>query len=213
MLELQRKGCHNINLVTATHFLPWVIKALRIACEKGLEIPIVYNCGGYELAEVISLINGIVDIYLPDMKYGTPGPPEIYSGAADYIEVNRAAVKEMFRQAGRLKIDKEGIAYRGVCIRHLVLPNDESGTLALLDYLKKSFDPSDIFISLMAQYRPLFRAHEYTAIDRTVEPDFYEKAAKAFIDAGFEGYYQEIERMDRAFIIDFTKRKEEPLTG
>ncbi|MBN1129622.1 MAG: hypothetical protein JXA71_11575 [Chitinispirillaceae bacterium] len=213
MAGLASAGCHNINLVTATHFLPWVVRAIRQACDLGLSLPIVYNCGGYERAEVLSLLSGIVDIYLPDMKYGDDTSAAAYSQAGDYVEINRGAVREMFRQAGPLRLDDHGIAYRGTCIRHLVLPGNRSGTRQILEFLRTAFDPRDLYISLMAQYRPLYKAALFPEINRTLLPEEYEPLRKAFVENGFNGFYQEIDRMDSAFIIDFTKRKEEPLTG
>jgi putative pyruvate formate lyase activating enzyme len=213
MVALQNKGCHNINLVTATHFLPWLLRALKTAARAGLSIPIVYNCGGYERPEVMALLSGIVDMYLPDMKYGSDGPAAVYSNARDYVAVNRAAIREMFRQVGPLRMDDSGIAYRGMCIRHLVLPDNRAGTREILDFLKSSFDPHDISISLMAQYKPLFKAAEFPEIARRVTFEEYEPLRTAFIENGFQGFYQEIERMDHRFVIDFKKRKSERLTG
>jgi putative pyruvate formate lyase activating enzyme len=211
MLGLQAKGCHNINLVTAGHFLPWVLRAIREAARGGLTVPIVYNCGGYELTDSLALLAGIVDIYLPDMKYGDDETAARYSGAADYVAVNRAAVREMFRQVGPLRTDDDGIAFAGLCIRHLVLPGGNAGTSKILDFLQSAFDPQDLSISLMAQYRPLYRAAEYPEINRLVAFDEYEALRRGFIDAGFQGFYQEIAALDDSFVIDFKERKEERL--
>jgi putative pyruvate formate lyase activating enzyme len=213
LVDLQAMGCHNINLVTATHFLPWVVRALKRAAASGLSIPIVYNCGGYERPDIIAQLSGIIDIYLPDMKYGADGPAAAYSHAADYVAVNRAAVREMFRQTGPLRLDNDGIAYRGLCIRHLVLPENRAGTGELLTYLKTAFDPHDLYISLMAQYQPLFNAPEFPEISRCITSEEYEPLKKAFTESGFNGFYQEIEQMDRRFVINFKKRKFERLTG
>jgi putative pyruvate formate lyase activating enzyme len=213
LLGLQEKGCHNINLVTATHFLPWVLRTMRIAAESGLSIPVVYNCGGYELEQTIDVLKDVVDIYLPDMKYGENESARRYSSAPDYVEINQAAVRRMFRQVGPLRCDNAGIAHRGLCIRHLVLPNDQSASREVLAFLKNTFDPLDIFISLMAQYRPLYGADRHALIGTRVDPSEYESIKQGFITAGFEGFYQEPERLDAAFVIDFKTRKEEPLTG
>ena len=213
MLGLQNKGCHNINLVTATHFLPWVVSALKTASSKGLTIPIVYNCSGYESESTISALLGIIDIYLPDMKYGNEISAQRFSKAADYVNANQKAIRAMFRQVGPLKIDSEGIAYRGLCIRHLILPQDMAASALVLKFLKSSFDPQDIFISLMAQYRPLYKAHHYHEINRMVSQEEYESVKSSFIDAGFQGFFQEIAEMDAGFIIDFKKRKTDALTG
>ncbi|MGA2506376.1 MAG: radical SAM protein [Chitinispirillaceae bacterium] len=213
MLGLQNMGCHNINLVTPTHFLPWILKALKEASRNGLTVPIVYNCGGYELASVMSLLAGIVDLYLPDMKYGSNAEAKRYSSAPDYVDINRTAVREMFRQVGPLRLDNNGIAFRGLCIRHLVLPEDEAGTMDIFDFLTSTFDSHDLYISLMAQYRPLYRAEEFPEINRTVTFEEYEPLRQKFIEAGFSGFYQEILKMDKNFVIDFKKRKSERLTG
>jgi putative pyruvate formate lyase activating enzyme len=213
LVWLQGQGCHNINLVTATHFLPWVLRALCEAASQGLSIPIVYNCGGYETVETICILESVVDIWLPDMKYGDNGPAQTYSTAGDYVEVNREAIRAMFRQAGPLKVDRGGMAYRGLIIRHLVLPDGMSGSESIARYLSQTYDPADIAISLMAQYRPLHRAAEYPDIAHPLDPLEYERAKTLFIDLGFEGFYQETDRLDSSFCIDFTKRKNERLTG
>ena len=213
MLDLQRQGCHNINLVTATHFLPWVLRALRLACAGGLTLPLVYNCGGYEHASTVALLAGIVDIYLPDMKYGDNHAAAQFSRTANYRSFNRTSLREMFRQAGPLRVDDDGIARRGLCIRHLVLPNDLAASSKVLDFLTSVFDPADIAVSLMAQYRPLYRAAEFPELGRMVTADEYEQVKSAFMDAGFPGFYQELDTIDGKFVIDFTKRKKEALTG
>jgi putative pyruvate formate lyase activating enzyme len=213
MLELQNKGCHNINLVTSTHFMHRVVSSLKIAATKGLSIPIVYNCSGYENTAVLDLLSGIIDIYLPDMKYGSNAFASKYSKAPDYVERNREAIRTMFRQTGSLKCDSDGIANRGLCIRHLVLPGAVDSSLQVLDFLQSVFDPSDISISLMSQYRPLYSAASFPEINRMITSDEYKRVKDAFVNAGFLGFYQEIEEQDKGFIIDFTKRKSEALMG
>ena len=213
MVGLQRQGCHNINLVTATHFLPWVVRALRLAAGEGLTVPLVYNCGGYEHASTIALLNGIVDIYLPDMKYGDDHAAELLSSTANYCTFNRTSLREMFRQVGPLLTDGDGIARLGVCVRHLVLPDDYAASETVLDFLTATFDPADIHVSLMAQYRPLHRAAEFPGINRMITAEEYEKVKSAFVEAGFPGFYQELATINEAFVIDFTKRKEAALTG
>jgi len=213
MIGLQERGCHNINLVTATHFLPWVIRALQKASDSGLTLPVVYNCGGYELVETVDLLKDVVDIWLPDMKYGDNVPARRYSAAPDYVEVNQAAIRRMFRQVGPLRCAAEGIAERGLCIRHLVLPNDQSASREVLAFLKNTFDPQDVTISLMAQYRPFYESERHPPISGCLAPVEYEQIKAAFVEAGFGGFYQEPERLDTSFCIDFKQRKEEPLTG
>ncbi len=211
LLHLQALGCHNINLVTATHLLPWLLPALRRAAQDGLRLPIVYNCGGYEAAETIDLLRDVVDIWLPDMKYGDNAFARRYSAAFDYVEVNRDAVRRMFRQVGPLRVDDRGIAERGLCIRHLVLPNGQSVSLSLLDFLRQTFDPQEITISLMAQYRPLYQASFHPLIRERLDPKEYEAITAAFLDAGFGGFFQEPGKLDSSFVIDFKTRKEKPL--
>jgi putative pyruvate formate lyase activating enzyme len=213
MLHLQELGCHNINLVTATHFLPWILKALRIAAKKGLNLPIVYNCGGYELCSTISLLSGIVDIYLPDMKYGIEKAAAEYSCAPDYVQINRDAIREMFRQTGPLRLDSDGIAWRGLCIRHLVLPGNLESSRSIYEFLRSVFDPEDISISLMAQYKPLYKADQFETLRETLSPESYSFIKELFISAGFGGYYQELEQLDKSFLIDFKSHKDKPLTG
>jgi putative pyruvate formate lyase activating enzyme len=213
MLHLQERGCHNINLVTATHFLPWVLRALQKAVADGLSVPIVYNCGGYEYASTVRLLNGIVDIYLPDMKYGDDSVAQRYSNAQGYTGYNTEAVKEMFRQVGPLRTDNNGVAFRGLCIRHLVLPGNHAATEKIVAYLTATFDPEDIYITLMAQYRPLFKANRFGEIDRMVTADEYSRVREMVEQAGFPGFFQDVTALDRKFVIDFTKRKDQALTG
>jgi putative pyruvate formate lyase activating enzyme len=140
-------------------------------------------------------------------------PAERYSAAPDYVEVNQAAIRRMFRQVGPLRCDAEGIAHRGLCIRHLLLPSDQSASRAVLAFLKNTFDPQDVTISLMAQYRPFYKSERYPPISGCLTPAEYGPIKAAFVGAGFGGFYQEPERLDTSFCIDFKKRKEEPLTG
>jgi putative pyruvate formate lyase activating enzyme len=135
MLELQQMGCHNINFVTPTHVMPQILKALKLAVPKGLKIPLLYNTGGYESAEIIKLLDGIVDIYLPDMRYGDADAAQKYSDASDYPKYNQESLKEMHRQVGVAEIDGEGIIKRGVIIRHLVLPDNISGTDKIMRFI------------------------------------------------------------------------------
>lgn len=213
MLWLQAMGCHNINLVTPTHFLPWILDSLYKACKAGLTIPVVYNCGGYEAAETLEILDGIVDIYLPDMKYGDDEAARLYSGAEDYVRINQEAIRIMFRQVGPLRTNAQGVAYRGLCIRHLVLPNELAGSELIEHFLQSHFDPQDICISLMAQYRPLHKAKDIPQLARRTSLQEYEKAKELFISAGFGGYYQEADKLDTSFCIDFSTRKNEPLGG
>ena len=193
MTWLQEQGCHNLNLVTPTHFMPQILKALAIARERGFDLPIVYNTSGYEAIEALQLLDGIVDIYMPDMRYTDPAAALKYSIAPHYPEINRAAVKEMYRQVGNLVLDDNGIAKRGLIIRHLVLPNGLSGTEAIMKFLAEEIS-KDVFISLMSQYFPAYKAVEVKDISRRITADEYEEAYQAMQRYGLEnGWVQEFE--------------------
>ncbi len=198
MLSLQRLRCHNINLVTPTHFLPQIINAIYIAVEKGLSIPIVYNTSGYELVEVLRLLDGIVDIYLPDMRYADENAARLYSNAPDYPHLNRLAVREMQRQVGVLDLEDDGIARKGLIIRHLVLPNGISGTREIMKFIKDEISP-DTYISLMDQYHPSFKAMDYPLISRRLKEKEYEEACNIMFEMGLKnGWMQgDITEMDR----------------
>lgn len=183
MLELQEKGCHNINWVTPTHFVPQILLALEIALSQGLDLPLVYNTGGYDKVETLRLLEGIVDIYLADMRYADDETALRYSKIERYAQVNRAAVLEMHRQVGRLVIE-DGLAQRGVLIRHLVLPGGISGTEKILDFIA-DYLPIETAISLMGQYTPLHRSDRYTEINRRLQPEEYEAAVEALQMRGF----------------------------
>lgn len=172
MLYLQAKGCHNINLVTPTHYIPQILISLEAALERGLDIPIVYNTSGYELAETIKLLDGIIDIYMPDMRYSDNGTAKRYSDADKYVEVNRPAVKEMHRQVGDLVIDEDGIAKRGLIVRLLVLPNGVSGAEETLRFIKRELG-GNVYLSIMSQYYPTFKALGLGDISRGVTPEEY----------------------------------------
>ncbi len=168
MIELQKIGCHNINLVTPTHVMPNILNATRIALKKGLHLPLMYNTSGYERLEMLKLLDGIVDIYKPDMKYLDPDKAAKYSaGASDYPGVTKKAVIEMNRQVGVLKTDSRGIALRGVIIRHLVMPNRVAGTEKFVKWVADSL-PKNTYVNIMAQYRVEYKAFEYPEISRGI---------------------------------------------
>jgi putative pyruvate formate lyase activating enzyme len=168
MINLQRRGCHNINLVTPTHVVPNIIKALRIAIRRGLKLPLVYNTGGYDNLEVIKLMDGIADIYLPDYKYTDGKMSAKYSsGASDYPRTAAKAIKEMHRQTGVLKTDWKGVATRGVILRHLVMPHNIAGTDRLVKWVAKDLSVNT-YINIMGQYHPAHRAFDYPKIARRV---------------------------------------------
>jgi len=190
MLKLQAMGCHNINLVTPTHVLPPILRALKIAIEKGLKIPLVYNTGGYELKEVIKLLEDIVDIYLPDMRYADNEMAIKYSSAPNYPKYNQEAVKQMHRQVGLAQINKKGIIEKGLIIRHLVLPNDISGTEKVMQFIAQELSP-DTYISLMSQYTPYYKANQFKEISRRITYEEYQKAQKIMEKYGlYNGWVQ-----------------------
>jgi putative pyruvate formate lyase activating enzyme len=166
MLDLQTSGCHNVNFVTPTHYAPQLIAALPLAIEQGFRLPLVYNCGGYESLHVIQLLDGIVDIYLPDIKFLDARASERYlDGAADYPEVVRAVVKEMHRQVGDLVVDERGIARRGLIVRHLVMPGMTQDSDAVLRFIAAELSPHT-YVNIMDQYRPCFQAKRSPEIAR-----------------------------------------------
>ncbi len=189
MLYLQKIGCHNINLVTPTHVMPNILSATRIALGKGLHLPLVYNTSGYERLEILKILDGIVDIYMPDMKYMDAHEAAKYSsGASDYSEVAKKAIIEMNRQVGLLKSDKRGVAVRGLIIRHLVMPNRVAGTEKFTQWVAENL-PKSTYVNIMAQYRVEYKAFEYPEISRgiTVEEfleamDWAEKYGLANLD-------------------------------
>ena len=172
MLSIQRIGCENVNLVTPTHYAPQLVDAISVAAGKGLSLPIFWNCSGYENVETIRLLEGVVDIYKPDIKYGDAGPAKRYSNAPDYFERCKEAVKEMHRQVGDLKVDLRGVAYRGLLIRHLVLPNGLAGSRSVLEFISKELS-RESYINVMAQYRPCGRAREHEELSRRPTPREY----------------------------------------
>jgi len=191
MIKLMRRGCHNINFVTPTHMLPFILDALPIAIRKGLNVPIVYNCGGYETLESLKLLDGVVDIYLPDMKYNDNKVADMLSKTPDYVEHNRAAIKEMHRQVGDLAIDEEGIALRGLIVRHLVLPEGMAGSEGVLEFLAREVSINTA-ISLMSQYFPAYKALDFREISRRPRPEEYREAAKVMKKLGLgQGWVQD----------------------
>jgi putative pyruvate formate lyase activating enzyme len=168
MIRLQEIGCHNINLVTPTHVMPNILNATRIALKKGLHLPLVYNTSGYERLEILKILDGVVDIYLPDMKYMDADQAEKYSsGAADYPEVTKRAIIEMNRQVGELRVDERGIATRGLIIRHLVMPNRVAGTEKLVKWIVGTL-PKSTYVNIMAQYHVDYKAFNYPKIARGI---------------------------------------------
>ena len=185
MLDLQRRGCVNINVVTPTHVMPNILSAVRIAYQKGLRLPICYNTGGYERVENIKLLDGIVDIYLPDLKFMDGRQSDRYAvrGAADYPQMAQAAILEMHRQVGTLVTDARGIALRGLMVRHLVMPNRVAGTQAFVKWVAEHLT-TDTYINIMSQYRVEHRAFEYEQIARAINSEEFVEAIDWAIQAG-----------------------------
>jgi putative pyruvate formate lyase activating enzyme len=175
MLELQSQGCHNINFVSPSHVVAQILAALLIAASNGLNLPLVYNTGGYDSPEALALLDGVIDIYMPDMKYGDSLTAHQYSHVRRYVEVNCAAVKEMHRQVGDLVLDERGVAVRGLLVRHLVLPGGLSDTGRVLKFIAEEIS-TDTYINLMDQYHPCYRAFDYPPLDRPLEDAEYRRA-------------------------------------
>ena len=176
MLKLQNDyRCHNINLVTPTHFVPNIIKALSLAAKKGLRLPLVYNCGGYEELDTLALLNGLIDIYMPDFKYNLPEWGQQYSKIKNYPQKAQIALQEMDKQVGGLKVDEQGAAFRGLIIRHLILPGGLENTKKVLDFIKEKLSP-DCLVNLMDQYYPAHQAFRYPELSRRLTGREYAEA-------------------------------------
>jgi putative pyruvate formate lyase activating enzyme len=186
MLALQKRGCHNINFVTPTHVVAQILDALVMAYENGLEVPLVYNCGGYESVETLELLDGVIAIYMPDIKYSDTAASKSLSRAGDYWDVCRNAIKEMHRQVGDLHTDDTGIATSGLLVRHLVLPEGLAGTREVMRFLAEEVSV-DAYVNIMDQYRPCFRANEDSRINRPI-------TAKEYMDALSEAREFELHR-------------------
>jgi putative pyruvate formate lyase activating enzyme len=183
MLRLQVMGCHNINLVSPSHVVPQILAALVLAAQNGLHVPLVYNTGGYDSLETLKLLDGIVDIYMPDMKFASGGHAKKYSRARDYPQVNRTVVKEMYRQVGDLQIDKNGLAKRGLLVRHLVLPRKLAGTKQIVDFLADVISVNT-YLNLMAQYHPAYNASCYPELNCCTTASEYNQALQMAKEAG-----------------------------
>jgi putative pyruvate formate lyase activating enzyme len=183
MLALQERGCHNINLVSPSHVLPMILAAVQLAAQRGLRLPLVYNTGGYDSLDSLRLLDGIIDIYMPDMKYALTQVARRYSKIINYPRVNQDAVSEMFRQVGDLQIDAQGLAQRGLLVRHLVLPNGLAGSPAIMQFLATQIS-KNTYINVMDQYQPAFEAHLYPSLNRPTHPDEYRAAQQAAYNAG-----------------------------
>lgn len=189
MLHLQRTGCHNINFVSPSHVVAQILQALPMAIDGGLRVPLVYNTGGYDSVETIRFLDGIFDIYMPDIKFMAPELSEKYCQAQDYPEKVKAAIREMHRQVGDLVTNAQGIAERGLLVRHLVLPSRHAGTREAMRFLAREVSPHT-YVNVMAQYRPCGDAHEHPPLHRSLSPDEYEEALRVAREEG-------IQRLDR----------------
>jgi putative pyruvate formate lyase activating enzyme len=183
MVSLQRQGCHNINFVTPSHVVPQILAALPKAIEKGLAVPLVYNSSGYDSLETLKLLEGIIDIYMPDFKFWNKESAKRYAKAPDYPEVAQKAILEMHRQVGDLVMDDEGVAVKGLLVRHLVMPGGLEETREVLRFLAQGVSV-DTYVNVMDQYRPCGKAYQCPPIDRRLSSDEYQEALKMAKDAG-----------------------------
>lgn len=189
MMALQRQGCHNINFVTPSHVVPQILGALELAVPAGLSVPLVYNSGGYDCIETLQLLDGVIDIYMPDFKFWDPEAARKACNAPDYPEAARQALKEMHRQVGDLELDGRGIARRGLLVRHLVMPGGLAGTPQVMRFIAREVSPRT-YVNVMSQYRPCGRAHEVAGLEAALSADEYHRAVQAAIAEG-------ITRLDR----------------
>ena len=189
MLALQNQGCHNINFVSPSHVVPQILSAVEIAAEHGLSVPLVFNTGGYDRIATLKLLDGVIDIYMPDFKFWHPEVAESACQAADYPEMARRALVEMHRQVGDLQVDEQGIAQRGMLIRHLVLPDGLAGTRDIMKFIVQRLSP-DSYVNIMSQYRPCGRAAEVKGLNSSLKAEDYRLAVQAAKEAG-------ITRLDR----------------
>ncbi len=210
MINLQNSGCHNINFVSPTIWIPQIVKALYTAVNNGLSIPTVFNTGGYDHPEIIRMLDGVIDIYMPDMRYSRDNMARKYSMAEDYVRYNRQSVKEMYRQVGGLQLDKEGIAQKGLLIRFLVLPENIGGIKKTLDFIKNELS-TDVYLSIMAQYHPLYKAFKYPELSRIITAKEYLEVVRYAEKKGFSyGWTQDhisLSGKKDLFIPDFSNKR------
>jgi putative pyruvate formate lyase activating enzyme len=183
MLSLQAKGCHNINLVSPTHVVPQILEALELAVESGLRLPLVYNSGGYDSVETLRILDGVVDIYMPDMKYDDEETATELSGIENYPEINKATIREMHRQTGDLEINEEGVAQRGLLVRHLVLPHGLAGTKGIVNFISKEIS-RNTYVNIMAQYHPCFKVFQIPSLGRRISSAEFREALSSAQEAG-----------------------------
>lgn len=200
MLKQQEKGLENINLVTPTSYAIHIIEAIKIAKQKGLKIPIVYNTNGYENVETLKLLEGLIDIYLPDLKYFNNELGKKYSKVENYFEIATEAIKEMYRQVGSPKLNKNGIMEKGLMIRHLVLPNKIENSKQVLKWIKQNID-NNVYVSIMAQYFPTYKAKEMDELNRKLTKEEYEEIENYLYELNLEnGYIQELGEHEEEYV-------------
>ena len=183
MLRLQRKKCHNINLVSPGHIVPQIVEAIYIAAQNGLNIPIIYNTNGYDLKDTLKLLEGIIDIYLPDIKFADDSHAQKYMKVKDYPKIAKAAVEEMYRQVGNLKTDDRGTAFKGLLIRHLVMPQNLAGTVEIMQFIAERIS-KEAYVNIMAQYSPEHQAYQFNELSRRITEEEYQYAVNTAKDAG-----------------------------
>ncbi len=207
MLRLQNSGCHNINVVSPTVWVPQIIAALAQAKQDGLHIPLVYNTGGYDHPQVIKMLDQAVDIYMPDMRYSDDQSAYKYSKVKQYTKYNRESVMEMYRQVGPLEVDKHGVAVKGLMVRLLVLPNQIGGVIDTLNFIKQNLS-ADVYLSIMAQYHPVYRAADFFPLNRGIQASEYRQVVHHAQKLGFEwGFIQDHGFLnDDPFLPDFNKK-------
>jgi putative pyruvate formate lyase activating enzyme len=211
MISLQNKGCHNIGLVSPTHFSAQILKSIYIAIEKGLHLPIIYNSNGYDSVEILKLYEGIIDIYLPDFKYGNDEYAKKYSKAEGYFEKAGLAIKEMYRQLGSGLIFESNVIVKGLIIRHLVLPNDLAETENVFKYIAKELSP-DVYLSVMSQYYPVFLSNRDILINRPIRESEYDRVLRLLDKYNLNnGWTQEIESTE-TYRPDFNGNREKPFS-
>ena len=202
-LELQEQGAHNINLVNPTHYVPWILEALELARPQ-LRIPLVYNSGGYERVEILRELEGVVDIYLPDLKFYSSEASAKYARAPDYFSVASKAILEMYRQVGRAQYDAQGLLKKGLIIRHLAMPSLKDDSIQLLRWIHENLPGEDILVSVMSQYLPCYHSGDYPEINRRISTYEYRKILEELERLGFSnGYTQQREAAVDAYIPDF----------
>lgn len=203
LFRLRDEGAHNINLVTGDHFIPQLAELLQ-RIKPQLKIPVIFNCGGYEKSETLRLLDGLADVYLPDIKFCSSELSEAFASAPDYFDVACKAVEEMFRQVGGVRLDSSGMIEKGLIIRHLVLPSHSDDSLRIVNHIAEQYGGSGVMISLMSQYCPIGKDDKYKELNRRVYSYEYDKVCRAAAEAGLDGFTQERSAADVSFIPDFT---------